>query len=137
MIKRLFLVFLFSNVIISSAFSQSGTRRSISLNEGWSTAAADSNKNQYSGFERGGFNDRGWQRVDVPHNWDQYGGYRRLMHGNKHGYAWYRKSFRFRSSASNQRYFLWFEGVGSYATVWLNGKKVGYHPGGEPRLHSM
>ena len=25
---------------------------------------------------------------------------------------------------------MYFEGVGSYATVWLNGKKVGYHAGG-------
>src|SRR5690606_38592395 len=29
-----------------------------------------------------------------------------------------------------KRFFLWFEGVGSYATVFLNGKQVGYHAGG-------
>jgi beta-galactosidase len=36
----------------------------------------------------------------------------------------------FAAVAKNKRYFLWFEGVGSYATVWLNGRQVGYHAGG-------
>ena len=30
----------------------------------------------------------------------------------------------------NKHYSLWFEGVGSYATVWLNGDSIGYHAGG-------
>jgi len=69
-----------------------------------------------------------WKRVDVPHNWDTYGGYRRLKHGNLHGTAWYRKHFRVEEKG--QRYFLFFEGVGSYATVSVNGLKVGTHAGG-------
>jgi beta-galactosidase len=70
------------------------------------------------------------KRVNVPHNWDAYGGYRRLKHGNRHGTAWYRKVFPLKNKQNDKRYFLWFEGVGSYATVWLNGKQVGYHAGG-------
>jgi beta-galactosidase/beta-glucuronidase len=76
------------------------------------------------------FATQSWKSVQVPHNWDQYDGYRRLTHGNKHGYAWYRKSFTVNSSHKNKRYFLYFEGVGSYATVWLNGKLLGTHAGG-------
>ncbi|MDB5146403.1 MAG: glycoside hydrolase, partial [Mucilaginibacter sp.] len=38
--------------------------------------------------------------------------------------------FTLEKKQNNKRYFLWFEGVGSYTTVWLNGKKVGYHAGG-------
>lgn len=68
--------------------------------------------------------------VDVPHNWDTYGGYRRLKHGNLHGYAWYRKTFKLTAQPAGKRYFLWFEGVGSYATVWLNGILMGHHAGG-------
>ncbi|RXF71067.1 malectin domain-containing carbohydrate-binding protein [Arcticibacter tournemirensis] len=128
--RHLILVFLFVNVIVRSASAQKDIRKSISLNDNWLTAANDTSKDAYAGFERTVFNDKGWKRVDVPHNWDEYGGYRRLMHGNRHGYAWYRKSFRVKSKGEGQRYFLWFEGVGSYATVWLNGKKVGSHAGG-------
>ena len=71
-----------------------------------------------------------WKKVDVPHNWDQYEGYQRKLHGNKHGYAWYRKSFKINEIKFQKRFFLYFEGVGSYATIWLNGVKVGYHAGG-------
>jgi hypothetical protein len=69
-----------------------------------------------------------WRRVDVPHNWDTYGGYRRLKHGNLHGTAWYRKHFSIKEKG--ERYFLFFEGVGSYATVRVNGLQVGTHAGG-------
>jgi beta-galactosidase/beta-glucuronidase len=53
-----------------------------------------------------------------------------MRHGNRHGYAWYRKTFSIKPQPVNKRCFLFFEGVGSYATVWLNGKQVGYHAGG-------
>lgn len=69
-----------------------------------------------------------WQQVQVPHNWDQYYGYRRLKHGNLHGAAWYRKTFE--APSEGGRFFLFFEGVGSYATVYLNGDSVGAHRGG-------
>jgi hypothetical protein len=90
-------------------------RRDISLDKGWQTALNGEDK---------------WVTVDVPHNWDAYGGYRRLRHGNLHGYAIYRKDFRIGRVEKSRRYFLCFEGVGSYATVWVNGKQVGYHAGG-------
>lgn len=105
-------------------------RRSVSLNEGWKTAAHDADKNLYNGFEAADFNDASWKKVSVPHNWDAYEGYRRLLKGNRHGYAWYRKEFTVQQNKKGQKYFLFFEGVGSYATVWLNGTKVGYHAGG-------
>jgi hypothetical protein len=105
-------------------------RRSYLLNDGWRTIANDSTKTVFRGFESLSYNDRSWQLVDVPHNWDDYGGYRRLVHGNRHGYAAYRKTFKVEKQQNGKRYFLFFEGVGSYATVWLNGDSVGYHAGG-------
>jgi hypothetical protein len=110
--------------------SAQSIRKDVILNDNWLTAENDSNKNAYPGFEKAIYNDHGWLKVNVPHNWDDYGGYRRLKHGNRHGYAWYRKTFTVEKQKGNKRYFLWFEGVGSYATVWLNGVKVGYHAGG-------
>ncbi len=73
----------------------------------------------------------------LPHNWDDYYGYRQLTHGNLHGTAMYEKIllwiiyFQF---PSGKRYFLRFEGVGTYATVTLNGKDFGRHPVGRTTL---
>lgn len=110
-------------------FSQAQIRTNILLKNNWLSIVDDKNINAYSGFERATFKTHNWKKIAVPQNWDQYEGYRRLKHGNRHGYAWYRTNFKVPSQA-NKHYFLFFEGVGSYATVWLNGKKVGYHAGG-------
>lgn len=102
----------------------------ISLNAAWKTVANDTNPEAFYGFENSEFNDVDWEVVDLPHNWDTYHGYLRKVHGNRHGYAWYRKEFAVQKLDVSERCFLWFEGVGSYATVWVNGKKAGQHAGG-------
>jgi beta-galactosidase len=105
-------------------------RKDISLNADWITIADEKSSNTYDGFQEANYNTINWKKVNVPHNWDQYEGYQRKLHGNKHGYAWYRRAFKSNEVKSGKRFFLYFEGVGSYATVWLNGKKVGDHAGG-------
>jgi len=87
----------------------------IPLNDDWQTSLAGSSE---------------WKQVTVPHNWDDYYGYRRQVHGNLHGDALYKKTFTVRQPGNGKRFFLYFEGVGSYATVWMNNKQVGYHAGG-------
>lgn len=125
---------LFAGLIIffihQSAIAQQNIRKEILLNANWRTIVDTANINAYNGFEKQGFRDQKWEVVNVPHNWDNYGGYRRLKHGNLHGYAWYRKTFKLAALSAGKHYFLWFEGVGSYATVWLNGALVGHHAGG-------
>ncbi len=111
------------------AKSQSYSRRDIIIDTGWHTIADSFNINAFPKFQDEGFKEKNWEHVAIPHNWDDYGGYIRLVHGNRHGYAWYRKEFKIKVP-QNKQVFLYFEGVGSYATVWLNGKKVGYHAGG-------
>jgi beta-galactosidase len=127
--QRLWML-LFTWMLSAVSFAQSGIRKDISLNGGWRTVVNDTNQNAYVGFEKIGYNDKSWKQVNVPHNWDAYEGYRRMKHGNRHGYAWYRKTFTAKKSDPGKRYFLYFQGVGSYATVYLNGKKVGFHKGG-------
>ncbi|WP_324757231.1 malectin domain-containing carbohydrate-binding protein [Sphingobacterium thalpophilum] len=106
-------------------------RKTIALNTGWQTIMDQNDSARYAGFQSKAFKTDGdWQKVNVPHNWDRYEGYRRLLHGNLHGYSWYRKQFSLKHPQAKNRFFLFFEGVGSYATVWLNGKQVGYHAGG-------
>lgn len=115
--------------LASGAFSQNN-RKDILLNANWVSIADEKNINSYNGFENTTFKTNNWKTLNVPHNWDQYEGYQRKLHGNKHGYAWYRKTFKSNEIKAGKRFFLYFEGVGSYATIWLNGKKVGYHAGG-------
>lgn len=116
--------------ILTQSLVAQSIRKDISLDSDWFTVANDTNKHAYDGFEEKSFKTQGWEKVNVPHNWDQYHGYRRELHGNRHGYAWYRKTFKANDLKKGKRHFLFFEGVGSYATVFLNGKQVGYHAGG-------
>ncbi|MBP6065434.1 malectin domain-containing carbohydrate-binding protein [Bacteroides sp.] len=72
--------------------------------------------------------------VSLPHNWDDYYGYRQLTHGNLHGSALYTKTLSMPEIALGRRYFLRFEGVGTYATIRINGKDFGRHPVGRTTL---
>ncbi len=105
-------------------------RQNISLDLGWRSVAHDADRQACAGFEAIDYDDSAWAAVDVPHNWDRYEGYRREKHGNRHGVAWYRRTFELDPCPDGSRCFLWFEGVGSYATVWVNGREVGTHAGG-------
>jgi beta-galactosidase/beta-glucuronidase len=100
---------------VSPWFNSYAQRQDINLNNDWQTSLKGTSA---------------WKKVNVPHNWDGYYGYRRLQHGNLHGDAVYKKSFTIKQSKQGKRFFLFFEGVGSYATVILNGKPVGSHAGG-------
>ncbi|NDW12241.1 DUF4982 domain-containing protein [Bacteroides sp. 214] len=87
-----------------------------------------------------------WQKVTIPHNWDDYYGYRQLTHGNLHGTALYRTTFvapslhsagsslSFGEGWGEAVYSLRFSGVGTYATITLNGKDYGRHPVGRTTL---
>jgi hypothetical protein len=117
--------FIFTCVL---SFAQTRPRYESILDSEWkSVASSDSSDNP--AFQSPQFDDSSWSTVSIPHNWDSYEGYRRLKHGNRHGYAWYRKTLQI-TPDPERRYFLWFHGVGSYATVWVNARRVGYHAGG-------
>ena len=84
-----------------------GRRTVTSLNDGW-TAHCSVGRGSASAT------------VTLPHNFDDYYGYRQLRHGNLHGKATYTKTFT-AEKRDGKRYFLQFEGVGTFATVTLNG----------------
>ena len=83
-----------------------GRRTITSLNQGWTARCPVAYDSVVS--------------INVPHNFDDYYGYRQLRHGNLHGEATYDKTFT-ATKRDGRRYFLQFEGVGTYATVTLNG----------------
>lgn len=118
--------FIFNNLI----FSKNSVRILLDLNEKWIVKYYKTLSEIPVNWLMKDFNPSEWQCVSLPHNLDQYFGYRRLKHGNLHGYALYRKSFTLEKVYKNKRFFLYFEGVGSYAHVWVNGIYSGYHAGG-------
>ena len=83
-----------------------GKRTITSLNDGW-TATCSVGRDTIA------------TNVTVPHNFDDYYGYRQLRHGNLHGSAIYQRTF-IAQPQRGKRYFLQFEGVGTYATITLN-----------------
>ena len=105
-------------------------RRSIPLDDGWRSTASEDDAKVIPDFEKPGFDDSGWKTVSVPHNWDGYEGFRQAKHGVFHGSAWYRRNFDLEPADAGRQVFLMFEGIGSYATVWVNGKLIGHHGGG-------
>lgn len=116
MIKNVLTRFICLTAILSMRAPLHAQRSDIQILDHWKTSLRDTNQNK-------------WQVVNLPHNWDVYDGYRRMLHGNLHGTALYKKTLNI-NKQNNSRYFLYFEGVGSYATVYVNSKKVGYHAGG-------
>ncbi len=90
-------------------------------------------------FVQNEFDDTGWQKVNLPHDWainasfyksenpEVGGGMGRLP---VHGVAWYRKKIDILPADSVKSVFLDFEGVMSYAIVWVNGHLAGGWPYG-------
>lgn len=130
--KKLIYILFFTTTFSWSQTSENPAnfRKEVSLNSSWETIVLDNHPEQEEAFVQNPKVDAQWQKVNVPHNWDQYYGFRRTEHGNLHGTAWYQKSLKLDKSDQGKRFFLFFEGVSSYATVWVNGKKVGEHKGG-------
>lgn len=67
--------------------------------------------------------------VKIPHNWDDYYGARQLIHGNLHGTATYSTTF-VAPNTPEKEFFIRFEGIGTYATVFLNDIKLGKYISG-------
>lgn len=101
-------------------------RQITTLNEGWKTWITEAT------HLKGNFMMPA-KIVNIPHNWDDYYGYRQLTHGNLHRTAMYVKDFT-ADVKSGKRYFLRFDGVGTYATITVNGKNFGRHPIGRTTL---
>jgi len=123
-------LFLFGSSLFAAPEQTLAPRTEYDLNQGWRSLRVDAPEREDKAFISGSLVDESWAKVDVPHNWESYEGARLQRHGNAHGTAWYRRQLEIPESEKGRRLFLFFEGVGSKATVWLNGEKVGSHAGG-------
>ena len=126
--KKLTYILFFITAFSWSQQSTKSFREEISLNADWKTTMVDSHSGSDQDFVN--HSDADWKAVNVPHNWDQYYGFRQMTHGNLHGTAWYSKNLKIEKQQKGKKLFLFFEGVNSYATVWVNGTEVGQHKGG-------
>ena len=102
----------------------SRAREVISINQGWSFTRSISTGGAVDQFAR--YAGRG-EKVDLPHTWNQSDfmspdGYYR-------GYGSYMRKLAVPASYRDKRLFLKFEGAGSEAEVFVNGRGVGSHKG--------
>lgn len=107
-------------------------RVELAVTQGWRSALFEEGSKTApdAAYQRPGFDDRAWAPVSVPHNWQAYAYARQVVKGSCHGTAWYRTALTVPRHDADTHVFLMFEGVNSYATVWLNGVLVGRHAGG-------
>ena len=92
------------------------------------------------GFEKTGFDDSSWTTIDVPSCVEMRGWGRPIYTNIRYPFpaeppkvpedenyvSSYRTTFTVPEDWSGREVFLRFDGVGSAASVWLNGKEVGY-----------
>lgn len=124
--KKVVVCLCISIAIWQTSFAQQKVREDILLNNDWTYTTGINN----SKIVPPNISDYYFTKVNLPHNADAYDGYRRLLHGNKHGDIWYRKILKIVQRNKSRRNFLYFEGVGSYAKIYLNGDFIGEHAGG-------
>lgn len=90
-----------------------------------------------AGAEAPGFDDSTWTSVQLPHDWSMSLPYLSPEEGGKGsmgfmqgGLGWYRKTFTVPAAWKGRRVNLEFDGVYHRATVYVNGREVGFHPYG-------
>lgn len=82
------------------------------------------------------FDDSDWQTLYLPHDWSICGSFScdnpTTARGGylPAGTGWYRKRFNADKSWQGKRIQIEFEGIYRHATVWINGKRLGYRPNG-------
>lgn len=104
--------------------AQARGRTTYSIDDGWKyipegmAYAQDPRRNDIAGEE-----------VSLPHTWNAHDVFDDDR-TYKRSIGWYRKELHFGKEYANKRIFLWFEGAGQVADVYVNGAFAGRHRGG-------
>ena len=125
------LIALFLAASLSSPFALAtpNARQLINADSHWRFQVGDP-----AGAESPSFDDSHWRTVDLPHDWSiESAPEEKNPTGSSGGYfqsgiGWYRKSFTTLSTWKGKRVSIEFHGIASNATVYLNGKKLSFHP---------
>lgn len=72
-----------------------------------------------------GYDDAGWRMLTLPHDWAVEGGFNadaNLSQGYRdRGFGWYRRTFHLAPEDKGKHLELRFDGIATYATIWVNG----------------
>lgn len=140
MIRLSFLI-LFSLLFTHSyAYGMNKDRQKFSLDTGWRFYEGDipfpvisghsaSYHNAKAGRSWGaaaaGYDDSDWKIVDIPHDWAverPFNPDANLSQGYRdRGIGWYRRTFEISPEDKGRHFELQFDGIATYATVWVNG----------------
>jgi beta-galactosidase len=122
-------LFVFAILLSSFVFSQG--RKVEDFNANWRFFLGDQPDFQY------GINDSSkLKKVNLPHDWSILGNFsEKYTTTNEQGalpagIAWYVKSFYVSKTDKEKRIYIEFDGIYRNATVYLNGKKIGFRPYG-------
>jgi beta-galactosidase len=99
-------------------------RAKIALSGTWKFITSDT----LTGAEVTTYNDSLWSTVSVPHTWDS------VTAVTPHTNSWYRTHFTVSPASSQDRVYVYFEGVFQIADVYVNGVSLGEHRGGFTRF---
>jgi len=142
--------FLFACIFILSfpVFSQieksipavAGKSERLSLNKGWrfhlgdisspvikghSESYGNAKAGRASGAAAPVYDDASWRLLNLPHDWAVEGAFNpdaNLSQGYRdRGFAWYRRTFKMAPEEKGKYFELQFDGISTYATIWVNG----------------
>lgn len=102
-----------------------GAREVASFNDGWEFKKGPFSKEALQAVQEWNSD---WQEVSIPHTWNA-DDMQKQASAFYEGVGYYRKKFTFPENMEGKRIFLRFEGVGSYAEVYINGYLAGTHKG--------
>lgn len=125
--------------VVSAVVALAVPRTEVSLDAGWRFRFGEA-----PGAELPAFDDTAWAVVATPHTWnaqDGQDGLKRkvegfaLMKGDyARGSGWYRRTLRFDPAWAGRQVYLQFDAASRRADVFLNGRLVGSHLGGNARF---
>ncbi|MBF0544023.1 MAG: beta galactosidase jelly roll domain-containing protein [Candidatus Riflebacteria bacterium] len=91
----------------------------IELNGEWKFAGS----NTLTGAAEKNYDDSSWKSVTIPHSWNN------KSNPTLYSNAWYRTSFSVSKADLGKKIYLYFEGAGIVADVYVNGVHIGQHKG--------
>lgn len=112
-----------------SGYSQISFGESEKINTNWQFILKDE-----KGASQEQYNTAKWSNVDLPHDWSVKGQLSPTL-ASCTGYlpggiGWYRKSLVVPQEKSNEKVYLYFEGVYNRSEVYVNGQLLGKRPNG-------
>ena len=118
----------------------SSVHQRLTLNKGWRFHKGDipfpeikgqemTYQNAKAGFSWGaaapGYDDTDWRTVTLPHDWAVEGAFdpsANIAQGyRQRGMGWYRRTFKLQNEDKGKSLELQFDGIATYATIWVNG----------------